>query len=148
MSTPGTRSGSTDNAKDADSVDADSVDDHYEQTLLTNWEEVYKRGQLTLWVLLALSEGPKNMVETRAWLQRMTHGTITVEERSLYRVLQRFHTAELVNLSTRPGAKGPDQKIYSLSAIGQRVLQQFIERNIALFLRPEIQGILAKAKSR
>lgn len=118
-------------------------DEEYEETLLANWEEVYKRGQLTLWVLLALAEGAKNMAETRAWLQRMTNGTITAEERSLYRVLQRFHTAELVDLSTRPGAKGPDQKLYSLSDIGSRVLATFIERNITLFLRPDIQAILA-----
>jgi PadR family transcriptional regulator, regulatory protein PadR len=123
-------------------------DNAYEQKLLDNWEEVYKRGQLTLWVLLALAEGAKNMGETRTWLQTVTKDTITVEERSLYRVLQRFHTAELVDLSTRPGAKGPDQKVYSLSRIGGSVLATFIDRNIVLFLRPDIQKILAKAKNR
>lgn len=122
-------------------------DDAYEQNLLDNWEEVYKRGQLTLWVLLALSEGAKTMAEARAWLHQKTNGTITAEERSLYRVLQRFHTAELVDLTTRPGAKGPDQKIYALSQTGSRVLAKFIDRNIALFLRPDIQAILAAAKN-
>ncbi len=120
-----------------------SSDDQYEQKLLDNWEEVYKRGQLTLWVLLALSEGAKNMAQTRAWLAATTKGTITVEERSLYRVLQRFHTAELVDLESRPGVKGPDQKIYSLSATGERVLATFIDRNIALFLQPQIQKLLS-----
>ncbi len=119
-------------------------DTQYEQNILDNWEEVYKRGQLTLWVLLALAESPKNMAGTRAWLEAITKGTITVEERSLYRVLQRFHTAELVNLKTRPGTKGPDQKIYSLSETGHRVLAKFIDRNIALFLQPNIQALLAK----
>ncbi len=121
-----------------------SLNNVYEQKLLDNWEEVYKRGQLTLWVLLALSESSKNMAETRLWLQTVTEGTITVEERSLYRVLQRFHTAELVEMTMRPGTKGPDQKIYFPSDMGKRVLTKFINRNIALFLEPRIQRILTR----
>lgn len=120
-------------------------DQKYIQTVLENWEEVYKRGQLTLWVLLALFEGPKSMEGVREWLILATNGTITAEERSLYRVLQRFYDAELVEFSMKASDKGPDQKIYSLSSIGKKVLARFINRNIELFLQPNIQKLLRKA---
>ncbi len=72
-------------------------DQLYEDKVLAGWEEVYKRGQLTFWTLLSLSEGTKTMDQVKQWLELTTKKTITVEDRSLYRVLQRFHTAELVD---------------------------------------------------
>jgi len=114
----------------------------YEDKLLQGWEEIYKRGQLTLWVLLALRHGSKNMDEVRAWLDQSTDGAITAEERSLYRVLQRFHTIELVTFTHRSGKRGPNQKVYQLSPLGERLLQRFIERNLKVFDKPDIRKLL------
>ncbi len=116
--------------------------DEYEEKLLANWEEIFKRGQLTFWVLLSLRQSPKHMAEIRSWITTITNSAITVEERSLYRALQRFYDAELVTYDATSGDKGPDRKVYKLSAIGEGVLSSFIERNIRLFLKPEVKRLL------
>ncbi|HEY5548340.1 MAG TPA: PadR family transcriptional regulator [Coriobacteriia bacterium] len=116
--------------------------DAWELKLLEGWEDVFKRGQLTFWVLLALRDGPKHMAEIRQWLTDIGDGALTVEERSLYRALQRFHDSELVKSTSVSGNRGPDRKVYELSPIGERVLVAFIERDIRLFLRPEVTRLL------
>ena len=116
--------------------------DAYERTLLEGWEEVFKRGQLTFWVLLALREGPKHMAEIREWLSGMTDGMVSAEERSLYRSLQRFYDSELVTASAASGHRGPERKVYALSPSGEKVLSAFIERDIRLFLKPEVVRLL------
>ncbi len=121
------------------------ADRKYEEKVLRGWEEVYKRGQLTLWVLLALHDSSKRMEEVKRWLKDITDNTITAEDRSLYRVLQRFYTAELVTYTSQSSERGPDQKLYTLSPLGKRVLARFIDRNIKLFTEPEVQGLLLEA---
>jgi len=121
------------------------ADRKYEEKVLRGWEEVYKRGQLTLWVLLALHDSSKRMEEVKRWLKDITDNTITAEDRSLYRVLQRFYTAELVTYTSQGSERGPDQKLYTLSPLGKRVLARFIDRNIKLFTEPEVQGLLLEA---
>ncbi len=115
----------------------------YEDRVLQGWEEIYKRGQLTLWVLLALRDGAKAMGEIRHWLREITDDTVTVEERSLYRVLQRFDKAELVSFTAQSSTKGPDQKLYALTPLGKRILARFIDRNIRLFTKPAVRRLLA-----
>lgn len=114
----------------------------YEEKLLKGWEEIFKRGQLTFWVLLSLKQSPKHMAEIRFWITSMTNGTITVEERSLYRALQRYYDAELVTYDTATGTRGPDRKVYKLTKIGKNVLAKFIDRNIKIFLKPEVKQLL------
>lgn len=119
--------------------------DAYERKLLEGWEEVFKRGQLTFWVLLSLKEGPKHMAQVRAWIDDITDGAVGVEERSLYRSLQRFHDSELVISASAASERGPDLKLYSLTAVGEHVLQAFIDRNIRLFLAPGVVRLLGEA---
>lgn len=121
------------------------ADRKYEEKVLQGWEEVYKRGQLTLWVLLALHNSSRRMEEVKKWLKDITGDTITVEDRSLYRVLQRFYTAELVTYTSQSSERGPDQKLYTLSPLGKRVLARFIDRNIKLFSQPQVQSLLVEA---
>src|SRR5215475_10745581 len=97
-------------------------DDEYARKLLAGWEDVYKKGQLTLWVLLALKDGPKHMAEIKAFLERATNGTLTVDDQSLYRALRRYDETELADYETAPG-NGPERKVYRLSKLGERVLQ-------------------------
>lgn len=119
----------------------------YEQKLLLAWEEVFNRGQLTFWVLLALREGPKHMAAIRDWLGEITSTPLTVEDRSLYRALQRFYDAEMISYQTAPGERGPDRKIYTLSQTGERVLGEFIERNIKSFLQPKVVRLLKLSRN-
>jgi PadR family transcriptional regulator, regulatory protein PadR len=117
-------------------------DKAYEAKLLAGWEGVYKRGQLTLWILLALKDGPKHMSAIKDWVSVMTAGVVSAEDRSLYRALQRFYDVELVRYEVGPGNRGPDRKVYELSPIGVRVLRAFVDRNIALFLKPEVKRLV------
>ena len=116
--------------------------DKYEQKLLEGWEDVFKRGQLTFWVLLSLRDGPKHMAGIRRWMGEISNGALTVEERSLYRALQRFHDSELVTSTAVAGDRGPERKLYELSLTGDRVLSAFIDRDVRLFVKPEVARLL------
>ena len=121
--------------------------DSYEQKLLDGWEEVAKKGQLTLWIMLALKESPKHMSEIKEFINRMTGGSIAADDQSMYRALRRYHDAELVDFKQEPGKGGPDLKIYALTHIGRKVLEQFVQRNIiAVFFRPQIKALLERSQ--
>ena len=102
----------------------------YEQTLLTGWEDVFKKGNLTFWIMLALKDSPKHMAEIKSFITDTTGGTISADDQSMYRALRRFNDAQLVTYVTAPSESGPDLKIYKISHIGRNILQLFIERNI------------------
>jgi DNA-binding PadR family transcriptional regulator len=102
----------------------------YEQQLLDGWEEIYMRGQLTLWILLALKNGPKHMAAIKEYIQQQTAHVVSADDQSMYRALRRYHQADLVAFTSRQVSNGPDRKIYSLTPTGHHVLDRFIERNI------------------
>jgi PadR family transcriptional regulator PadR len=60
------------------------------QTLLDQWESVYKKGLLTFWLLLLLDERPMYVFEMGQALAHISQGTVTADEKSLYRALRRF----------------------------------------------------------
>ena len=121
--------------------------DSYERKLLDGWEEVFKKGQLTLWIMLALKDGPKHMSEMKAFISRATNHTLSADDQSMYRPLRRYYDAELVDFKQEPGKGGPDLKIYSLSQIGKKVLEEFIKRNIVdVFFKPEVKVLLERSK--
>ena len=105
-----------------------------EQELLDSWEEVYKRGQLTLWIMLSLQHSPKHMADIKTFIETETKGVVTADDQSMYRALRRYHQTELVTFVNEPVANGPDRKVYSLTDTGARILQEFIERNIMQLL--------------
>jgi PadR family transcriptional regulator PadR len=104
--------------------------DKYERKLLEGWEEVFKKGQLTLWIMLALKDGPKHMSEIKEFIYRSTNGSLSADDKSMYRALRRYYDTELVEYTERPGKGGPDLKVYSLSSVGAKVLDAFVKRNI------------------
>lgn len=117
--------------------------DTYEQSLLKAWEEVYKKGQLTLWILLALKDGPKHMAEIKQFIATQTRATLNADDKSMYRALRRYQAAEMIDFKPAPGAGGPDRKIYELTAAGKRVLAAFCERNITqIFYQPDIETLI------
>lgn len=104
--------------------------DKYEQTLLDGWEEVYKRAQLTLWILLALKDGNKYMNQIKAFINQHTNGTLLADDKSMYRALRRFNDAQMVDYYNQPNDIGPDLKVYSLTVSGKRITKAFVARNI------------------
>lgn len=111
--------------------------------LLSAWEETYKKGQLTLWIFLALKEGPRYVSELQESIAQLSRGTIQAEEQSLYRTLRKFYHLKMVDYSAGKGHKGPDRKYYQLTELGHSLLQRFIERNIRLFFEEPLKTLLS-----
>lgn len=118
----------------------------FEQKIINTWEEVYKKGQLTLWILLALKKSPKHMQAIKNFIHRVTHHTLQADDQSMYRALRRFTSMELITFYEAPSTHhGPAVKIYSLTSTGQRILKSFITRNITtIFYKPNIKKLLTK----
>ncbi len=112
--------------------------------LLELWEETHKKGQLTLWIFLALRDGPKYVSEIRTFIEVNTLQTIVCEEQSLYRALRKFQMIEMVGYNPGKGQGGPDRKYYYITPMGEDILDRFIDRNIRLFFRPEIENLINK----
>lgn len=119
--------------------------DTYTQKLLDGWEDVFKKGQLTLWVMLALKDGPKHMAEIKSFITEATNGTLSADDQSMYRALRRYYDVELVDYTTEQGKAGPDRKVYSLTTIGLNVLDAFTARNITeVFYKPTIKALIER----
>ncbi len=105
--------------------------DEYEAKVLAGWEEIYKRGLLTMWLLLAVRDKPKYAAEIAEFVEDNTNGTMNSDDRSLYRALRRLAQLELVEGEMRPGNRtGADRKYYELTPAGRRVLEAFLDRHI------------------
>lgn len=112
--------------------------------LLSAWEETYKKGQLTLWIFLALKDGKKYVDEIKAFVEEQSRNTMTCESQSLYRNLRKFQHVGVVDFEAGEGNKGPERKYYFLTDQGQSLLNSFIERNIKLFFNEQIINLINK----
>ncbi len=112
------------------------------EELLNAWEETYKKGQLTLWVFLALREGRKCVEDIKEFVERVSEGTMSCEEQSLYRNLRKFQHLEIVTYESRKVSKGPDRKYYYLTETGEELFKRFVERNILIFTKESIINLL------
>jgi DNA-binding PadR family transcriptional regulator len=110
--------------------------------LLVAWEETYKKGQLTLWIFLALKDNKKYVDEIKIFVEEESNHTMSCEEQSLYRNLRKFQHLGVVDFETRKGNKGPERKYYFLTELGNSLLNQFVKRNIALFFNYRIKQLL------
>jgi DNA-binding PadR family transcriptional regulator len=106
--------------------------------LLRNWEEVYKKGLLTFWLLLFLHERPAYAYEASSAIGELSHGTISADENSMYRALNRFESLGIVKSELQQSKLGPSRKYYSLTETGVSLLTKFIQRNILVFEEPSI----------
>jgi DNA-binding PadR family transcriptional regulator len=112
------------------------------QTLLEAWEETYKKGQLTLWVFLALKDSAKYVEEIKEFVETESNHTMKCEEQSLYRNLRKYKHIDVVDFTNQKGNKGPDRKYYFLTKLGKELLEGFIQRNINLFIHGKINELL------
>lgn len=104
---------------------------------------MYKKGQLTLWVLLAVADGKKYADEIADFISGATAGHLTVAEQSLYRALRRFRSMGLVAITEEPSPNGgPNRKYYLLTGDGFAVLQKFINLHLAPLQAPRIQQLI------
>lgn len=110
--------------------------------LLNAWEETYKKGQLTFWVFLSLKESDKCVEEIKEFVEKMSEGSMSCEEQSLYRNLRKFLNLGVVAYDSKRVSKGPDRKYYYLTDIGKELFLQFVERNIKIFTKESIINLL------
>ena len=110
--------------------------------LLLSWENTYKKGQLTLWIFMALQESKKYVDEIKTFIESKSDCTIRCEEQSLYRALRKYEYINVLAYDLKEGNKGPDRKYYYLTDLGQELFNQFVDRNIKLFYSQEIKNIL------
>ncbi len=106
--------------------------------LLTKWEETYKKGLLSFWILMLLYERPSYPYEMSAEITEISQGTISVDDNSIYRALNRFESVGIVKSELRQSSTGPQRRYYSLTDMGKRLLAKFIQRNIQVFETPSV----------
>ena len=106
--------------------------------LLERWEEVYKKGLLSFWILLLLHERSSYPFEMRLLIEEISQGTISAEDNSIYRTLTRFADIGIVGSEIKPSDQGPNRRYYHLTDKGCDLLKRFTERNIRVFESPQV----------
>ena len=66
-------------------------------------------------------------------IAELTNNLYQPAEQSLYRVLRKNYSLDIVDFKLVPGNNGPAKKLYHLSGLGERMLKDFTKRNIELF---------------
>ncbi len=121
----------------------DSQDGANFDELLERWEETYKKGLLSFWMLLLLAERPTYAFEMKELVEELSQGTLSADSNSLYRALNRFAQMGLITSEIQPNSQGPDRRYYSLAPKGRRLLASFIRRNLLIFQNPQVAGKMA-----
>ncbi len=111
--------------------------------LLTKWEETYKKGLLSFWILLLLYERPAYPYEMSTEVAKISQGTISVDDNSIYRALNRFESTGIVKSELQQSSTGPQRRYYSLTYMGKNLLTEFIQRNIQVFETPSVSERIA-----
>jgi DNA-binding PadR family transcriptional regulator len=122
-----------------------------EQTILENllaqWEENYKKGLLSFWLLLLLSQRKAYPYEIKAAINEMSRNTISADENSIYRSLNRLADSGIVNSQIIPSETGPSRRYFFLTSLGHELLTRFITRNILVYEQPDVADLIQKTLS-
>ena len=105
---------------------------NYDTELLTAWEETYKKGQLSFWMLLSIHSQSRYVEEIQECIKELTNGYIDCEHQSIYRSLRKFHKLEIVDFLTK---------------LGKKLLREFTARNINIFYDKKIKNLLKEITS-
>ena len=106
--------------------------------LLNKWEENYKKGLLSFWILLLLYERASYPYEMSAEVAKISQGTISVDDNSIYRALNRFESVGIVKSELQQSNTGPQRRYYTLTSKGKALLTEFTQRNIQVFETPYV----------
>jgi PadR family transcriptional regulator PadR len=115
------------------------------ETLLEQWEDVYKKGLLSFWLLLLLVQRKAYPYEMKAAIAEMSQNTITVEENSIYRALKRLAQSGIVDSEVIRSETGPSRRYFYLTPLGMDLLAAFINRNIQIFQKPDVVKLIKRA---
>lgn len=93
-------------------------------------------------MLLSLRDGKKYVDEIKSFVEEESGSTMSCESQSLYPALRKFQHIAVVDFELGSSNKGPERKYYFLTELGQKLLINFIERNINLFYNERIINLL------
>ncbi|MBI9047301.1 MAG: helix-turn-helix transcriptional regulator [Anaerolineaceae bacterium] len=110
--------------------------------LLNKWEGTYKKGLLSFWILLLLSQRKAYPYEIKDEIAVLSQQTISADENSIYRALKRLSQSGVVESEIHPSETGPNRRYFFLTELGQELLNRFIARNILIFQKPEISELI------
>lgn len=113
--------------------------------LLLQWEETYKKGLLSFWMMLLMAHRPTYAYEMSGEIARLSHGTIMADDNSIYRALRRFQAAGLVESITQPSESGPPRRYFRLTDAGLELLRAFIRRNVLVFQAGDVSEMIESA---
>ena len=112
--------------------------------LLNQWEETYKKGLLSFWLLLLLDQRKAYPYEIKAAINEMSHATINADENSIYRSLNRLADSGIVDSEVVPSETGPSRRYFFLTSTGHELLTRFITRNILVYEQPDVAELIRK----
>jgi len=115
--------------------------------LLSQWEETYKKGLLSFWLLLLLAQRKAYPYEIKAAITEMSHNTINADENSIYRSLNRLADSGIVDSEVLPSGTGPSRRYFFLTDLGRALLTRFISRNILVYEQPDVAELIQKTLS-
>jgi DNA-binding PadR family transcriptional regulator len=110
--------------------------------LLETWENTYKKGLLSFWILLLLDQRPTYAFEMNPLIRELSQGTISADENSLYRALNRFEQLGIISSQRQPSELGPTRRYYSLTDAGRDLLIRFTRRNLLVFQSPPVASAI------
>ena len=123
------------------------MEEHYIDNLLTQWEENYKKGLLSFWLLLLLAQRKAYPYEIKAAIEQLSQNTISADDNSIYRALNRLAETGVVNSEVLPSETGPSRRYFFLTDLGRDLLTRFITRNILVFEHPQVAELIQKTIS-
>jgi DNA-binding PadR family transcriptional regulator len=111
-------------------------------SLLAQWEETYKKGLLSFWLLLLLAQRKAYPYEIKEAIAEISQQTISAEENSIYRALKRLAQSGVVASEVHPSENGPNRRYFYLTDLGTELLNRFITRNIQVFQHPQVANLI------
>lgn len=114
------------------------------EQLLEQWEQNYKKGLLSFWMLLSMSDEPQYAYAMKEKIEAMSLGSVSADENSIYRALRRFANEDLIISEMQSSDLGPQRRYFELSEKGRDLLRQFIQRNLAVFSDKDVKAAMKK----
>ena len=123
------------------------MEDNTLDTLLAQWEGSYKKGLLSFWLMLLLSGRKAYPYEIKAAILELSQNSISADENSIYRALNRLAGSGLVASELQSSETGPSRRYFWLTDRGLDLLRRFISRNILIFQDPIVAASIKKVTS-
>jgi PadR family transcriptional regulator PadR len=97
--------------------------------------------------LLLLAQRKAYPYEIKSAISEMSRNTISADENSIYRSLNRLADSGVVDSETVPSETGPSRRYFYLTSLGYELLSRFITRNILVFEQPDVADLIQKTLS-